>query len=88
MSKRQRAESECRDCREPILWAAQSTGGKLPLNLEPEEITGTSVGPFFILNEFDMVCTRADVGTIEQAIAEGRRLYTNHLVRCVKRKAA
>lgn len=80
------ARDECKYCQAPILWATQSTGGRLPLNLDPERITGVSKGPFFILNEFEMICTKADVGVIEQAIQEQRALYSNHLVSCSARQ--
>src|ERR1041384_1597036 len=55
VSRRQRAESQCRDCQADILWATQSTGGRVPLNLEPEEITATSRGPVFLLDELEMI---------------------------------
>lgn len=86
MSKRQTAESECKDCYARILWAEQSTRGRIPLNIKPEKITGTSQGPFYILNDFEMIATRAEVSVIEQAIEQGRSLFTNHLVTCEKRK--
>ena len=85
MSKRQRAESRCRACQADILWCAQSTGGRLPLNLEAEKITAASVGPFYLLNEFEMICSRVGADVIEQVIANGRSLFTNHLVTCEKR---
>ncbi len=57
----------------------------MPLNLEPEKVTGTSLGPFYLLNDFEMICSRADVDVMEQAIQNGRSLFTNHLVTCEKR---
>lgn len=86
MSKRQQAESQCRDCHEPILWATSSTGGSIPLNIRPERITGLSNGPFYILNELTMVCSRAQTDVIEVAIERERKLFTNHLVTCEKRQ--
>ena len=87
MSKRQVAESQCRSCYADILWATQSTtGGQIPLNLSPEKITGASQGPFFMLDELEMRCTRASTEVIEWAIEKGRKLWTNHLVTCEKRE--
>ncbi len=87
MSKRQTAESECRDCHARILWAAQSTGGQIPLNITAEKITSASQGPFFMLDELEMRCTRASMEVIETAIEKGRKLWTNHVVTCEKGKA-
>jgi hypothetical protein len=86
MSKRQTAESTCPNCKEPILWATQSKGGRLPLNLAPQLVTGLNSGPFYLLNEFDMICTRADMEVIEQAIEHGGKLFTSHVVTCEKRE--
>jgi hypothetical protein len=86
MSKRQRAERTCPNCGEPILWATQSKGGRLPLNLAPQLVTGLNSGPFYLLNDFEMICTRADVGVIELAIENGDELFTNHVVTCEKRE--
>lgn len=87
MSKRQTAESQCRKCHARILWATNSaTGGSIPLNLPPEKITGASQGPFFILDELEMRCTRASTEVIEMAIDKGRKLWTNHLVTCEQRE--
>ena len=86
MSKRQTAESECDKCYARILWATNAaTGRPMPLNLRAERITGTSVGPFYLLDDFEMICSRADASTIEQAINQNRALYSNHLVTCEKR---
>jgi len=85
MSKRQTSESECRDCYASILWASQSIGGRIPLNIQPEKITAASVGPFYMLNELDMISTRASTDVIERAIQNGRSLFTNHVVTCEKR---
>jgi hypothetical protein len=82
MSKRQTAESTCSSCYAPILWASQSTGGQIPLNIRAEQINGASQGPFFMLDELEMRCTRASMEVIEK----GRKLWTNHLVTCQKRE--
>jgi hypothetical protein len=86
MSRRQTAESKCSKCYAPILWASQSTGGQIPLNISAEQITGASQGPFFMLDELEMRCTRASLEVIETAIEKGRKLWTNHLVTCQKRE--
>ena len=68
MSKRQMAESECRQCYARILWATNSaTGRPLPLNLRPEKVTGTSTGPFYLLDEIEVIASRASTDVIEQA---------------------
>lgn len=88
MSKRQTAESACQLCQEPILFAQNSANGSgiVPLDLRPEKITGRSQGPFYILNDLTMVCTRMDTAMIELAIEKERRVFTNHLVTCEKRE--
>lgn len=89
MSKRLMAESKCpRGCGARILWATQATGGQLPLNIKPEIITAASRGPFYMLNELEMRCTRASTEVIELAIEKKRELWTNHLVTCEKRANA
>jgi len=85
VSKRQTAESECQDCHERILWASVSTGGRIPLDLIPTKIMAATVRPVYLLNDLEMICTKADASVIEQAIEKGGKLYTNHLATCEKR---
>jgi hypothetical protein len=86
VSKRQTAESQCNKCYARILWATnRSSGGRMPLNLKPEKITAVSVGPFYLLDDFEVICSRATADVVEKAIQNERALFTNHMVTCEKR---
>lgn len=87
MSRRQQAESQCKDCYEPILWATNSArGGRIPLDMRPVQITGLTGGPFYILDQLTMICSRAQTADIELAIERDWKLFTNHLVTCEQRQ--